>query len=158
MGGRSILYHHKGSHITALHKLYPELMLKPERFFRFKAPELQRAFFDDFAKSKLLDPLNATHWYSVTWEDIINAGGGGILHHYERSHIIAIMQIYPEIMMKKENFFKWKWKSPNQHRKFLNDFAKDKQFDPLDAAQWQSITNLDIVNAVSCLFHATLDI
>jgi len=39
------------------------------------------------------------------------------------------------------------WKKPKQRREFLDEFAKSKKFDPLDAEKWYSIFKKDIINA-----------
>jgi len=107
-GGGSILTYFKSSHITALIKLYPELILKKENFYNskegWKAPHQQRQFFDEFAKAKKFDPLDDRKWYCITREEILASGGRAILKYYGRSHITALIGLYPELMLKKENF------------------------------------------------------
>jgi hypothetical protein len=41
-----------------------------------------------------------------------------------------------------------KWKKPDQRRMFLDHFAKFRNFDPLDAEKWYSITRNQLVKAV----------
>jgi hypothetical protein len=36
----------------------------------------------------------------------------------------------------------------NQHRKFFDDFAKAKGFDPLNAEKWYSVSQKEIIKAV----------
>jgi hypothetical protein len=38
-------------------------------------------------------------------------------------------------------------------RKFLDDFAKSKHFNPLDAEKWYSITQKEIYSHVSVVFY-----
>jgi len=148
-GGRRVLNYHKGSYITALIKLYPELKLK-KKFFshaRWRAPQLQRKFFDEFAKSNGFDPLDENQWYSVTSKQINRAGGGSaILKYYKGSHIAALIKLYPEVIFQKERFFEV-WKIPHERRKFFDEFATSKQFDPLDSGKWYSVTRRDILKA-----------
>jgi hypothetical protein len=42
-----------------------------------------------------------------------------------------------------------KWKDIKQQRKFFDEYAVSKQFDPLDAEKWYSISKKDIIRAVS---------
>jgi len=144
-GGFGILYHFQGSYTAALMEVYPELMLKKENFFRFQAPEQRRKFLDEFAKSKHFDPLDAEKWYSITKEDIIRAGGRGILNYYNELHMEALAKLYPELGLKLENFLHYQgWKLAEQRRKFFDELAKSKLFDPLDATKWYSVTRKDV--------------
>jgi hypothetical protein len=87
---------------------------------------LHRIFFDDFAKLKKFDPLDAVKWHSITRNEIVKAvcriclsalvrinhwfqqNGKDILKSYQQSHIKALMCVYPELKLKKENFFHYK--------------------------------------------------
>jgi len=134
-------------------KLYPELMLKREKFFKskegWKVPANQRNFFERFARSKKFNPLDAENWYSVTHKEIIRAGGGGVLNYYHGSHVKALVKLYPELMLKRENFWKSRkgWKAPAYQRKFFEGFARSKKFNLLDAEKWYSITRREIKRA-----------
>jgi len=136
--------------MKALTKLYPELKLKKDKFYLCKdgwnLPQQRRKFFDDFAKSKQFDPLDAERWYSIEKKEIRKAGGNGIINYYKRSYITALVKLYPELKLKKDNFLLSNegWKSKARQRKFFDDFAKSKQFDPLDAEKWYSITRKEI--------------
>jgi len=70
----------------------------------WKASENQRKFFDEFAASKKFNPLKVENWYSVPGDEILRAGGKGLLNYYNGSHINALMKLYPELILKKENF------------------------------------------------------
>jgi len=142
----------------ALVKLYPELMLKKGKFLKFKkgweAQRKQRKFFDKLAKSKKFDPSDSNKWYSITCDDIKRAGGRDLLNYYNRSrrsHIEALVKLYPELRLKKGNFLKLKnlkgWKEPGKQRKFFDEFARSKKFDPLDADKWFSVSHYDIRKA-----------
>jgi len=110
-GGSSLLNYHNGSHIKALVTIYPEikenlLQLKEG----WKALGKQRAFFDEFARAKHLNPLDAEKWYSVSHTEILKAGGESLIAYYNRSHIKALMVLYPELMLKEESFLLFKVK------------------------------------------------
>jgi len=139
--------------VESLVQLYPELMLKKENFLNskegWKAPENQRKFFDEFANSKNFNPLDAENWYSVNSNEIIRAGGQSLLHYYNGSYIRALEKLYPELTLKKENFLNSNegWKVSKNQRKFFDGFARSKNFNPLDAQQWYSVTRNDIISA-----------
>jgi len=103
-GGKGLLHYYNGSHIKALVKLYPELMLKKRNFLMskmgWKDPENQRNFFDKFARSQNFNPMDAKKWYSVTYNEIIRAGGKGLLHYYNGSHLNALVKLYPKLELK----------------------------------------------------------
>ena len=44
------------------------------------------------------------------------------------------------------------FKLEKERRKFFDNFAKSKQFDPLDVEKWYGVTQTDIRKAVSCDF------
>jgi len=152
-GGAGILNYHKGSHIKALGKLYPELILKKENFWMcadsWKQFEKRRKFFDRFARSRNFSPLDAENWYSITRDEIKRAGGKGLLDRYKGSHIKALVKLYPELFLKKENFFisKVQWKVPEKGRKFFEEFAASNKFNPLETEKWYSVSRSEIIRA-----------
>jgi len=153
-GGRGILKYHKGSHIRALVKLYPELRLKKKFFHHskegWKSPQKQRSFLDTIAKFKQFDPLDAKQWYSITPKDIKRAGGRSILYHHRYSLVTVLTKVYPELALDAEKFNfipNQAWKTSEQRREFFDKFAQSKKFNPLDAAKWYSVTSIEIKNA-----------
>jgi len=151
-GARALLGRYNGSHIEALTEIYHELILKEENFVQYRmwlSPENQRKFFDGFATSKDFDPLYADNWRSVTQQEIKSAGGAGLLRRYHGSHIMALVQLYPELMLKKDIFLRSKkgWKLSENQRKFFDTFARSKKFNPLDAEKWYCISFKDVLRA-----------
>jgi len=155
-GGRSILVlYYKGSLINALIDIFPELKFEREQFLKvkdrdWKDLENRRKFFDNFAKSRKFSPLDADKWYSTTNNHIRLGGGRSILHYYKGSHFQALMKLYPELGLQREKFVNYKagdWKSVRAQRKFFDDFARSKKFNPLDASVWYSILLRDILKA-----------
>jgi len=63
-----------------------------------------RKFLNEFAESKKFNPLDAEKWYSVTKKEIITAGGGRLLLNYNGSYIKALVKLFPELKLQKENF------------------------------------------------------
>jgi hypothetical protein len=97
-------------------------------------------------------------------------GGKTLLKFYEDSHIRAFQSIYPELNLKAEKFSKQPGRSIFQctckpflinlfpvHKgtKFFLELARSKNFDPLDAEKWYSITRRDIMEAVCSLVTST---
>jgi len=152
-GGAGLLEYCNGSHIQALVKLYPELILKKGNFLQskegWKSLGNQRKFFDTFATSNHFNPLDAENWYSVAYKEIVKAGGQRLLEYYNGSHIKALVKLYPELNLKKGNFFQSKegWKAIRNQRNFFDAFATSKKFNPLDAKNWHSVTKNEIIRA-----------
>jgi len=73
---------------------------------KWNTSENERKFFDTFAASKRFNSLEAEKWYSVSRNELKRSGGGGLLQRYQGSHIKALAKLYPELVLKKENFLK----------------------------------------------------
>jgi len=107
--------------------LKKENFLKPK--YSWKEPENRRIFFDKYARSRNFNPLVAENWYSVSLNEIRQAGGRGLLDHHKGSHIKALAKLYPELILKKENFlkFKEKWNASENRRKLFAEFPASKK-------------------------------
>jgi len=107
-GGAAILKHYKGSFIKALQDLYPELKLQQNKLTKkvrnWKNSRKRKEFFDLFAKTNNFNPMEVHKWYKVTRRDIINAGGKGLLKYHKESHIQALIDLYPALKLKKDQF------------------------------------------------------
>lgn len=58
----------------------------------------RKAFFDEFARDKLFDPLKPAHWYPILQKDIIKRKGGSrVLAYHKNSLSVALMELYPNI-------------------------------------------------------------
>jgi len=152
-GGKSFLHLYDGSFLTALMRLFPELSLQKQKFndvrVKWSTPEEGRKFFDEFAQRKQLKSLDAENWYSVTKKDIQRAGGGRILRRYGDSLMIALTNIYPELLFVKKRFRNYDdiWEDPKQQRHFFDQFALSKHFNPLEADRWYNIRQYDVIAA-----------
>jgi len=113
----------------------------------WRDPRERRNFFDGFATAKQFNPLDTKNWYSVSHSEIIRVGGRRLLDYYNGSHKEALVQIYPELRFKMENFFPSEkgWKATKNRRKFFDEFARSRNFNPLDAKNWRSITRNEIL-------------
>jgi hypothetical protein len=118
----------------------------------------------------VVDPLKFTfemilHWKSFRTNSY-RKGGYGVIGYYNGSYTASLIHLYPELKLEKSKFrnigglikhmcevidliFTESWEDPKKRRKFLDNFAQSKNFDPLDAEKWKSITYQDIRDAVS---------
>jgi hypothetical protein len=90
--------------------------------------------------------------------------GSTILNYYNGSFIRALTKLYPELTLKRSNFFHKKGKlllyfkngfidytgcglvKLDERRKFFDEFAKSMNFDPLDDEKWYCISKKDIMH------------
>jgi len=153
-GGVAVLRSHGNSHIQALKELYPELRFNVLSGFSkaqqnyWEDPATHRDFFDEMAKDLNIDPLIPENWYTITHNSIVKRKGGtSIIKYYGNSYISALIQVYPEVNFSRTNFNKaHHWTSPDNCRDFFNEFAKERNFDPLIPQNWYSIYRDDIIS------------
>jgi hypothetical protein len=97
-------------------------------------------------------------------------GGSSILKRYKGSFTKALIKLYPELTFERENFLQLKGLlvlllnyyfnlsfillegKKQQYRTFFDNFACSKNFDPLDAAKWYSVTQSELMSAVRLRF------
>jgi len=154
-GGNGVLKYYQGSISKALLTLYPQMKFEKnnESFttsdIRWNSPAKRRAFFDNFAKSKRFNPLHEVNWYSITRKDILQKGGGSVLSHYKGSYIRALVELYPELNLKKDlfpNYTDCNWKTSKKRREFFDHLAQHKDFNPLHPEKWYTVNSKDVVN------------
>eukprot|EP00026_Physarum_polycephalum_P003805 Phypoly_transcript_03820.p1 GENE.Phypoly_transcript_03820~~Phypoly_transcript_03820.p1 ORF type:complete len:752 (+),score=55.45 Phypoly_transcript_03820:18-2273(+) len=129
--------------MMALRDAYPDIGLRlhlfpqtPREFF--KRRENLKAFFDDFASSKQLDPLSPDTWYKVEVANIESFKPGITKMFYRLFESIraAIKTAYPDIKWVDSKFAVVSWMDKANQRKFFDDFAKEHNFDPLKPDNW----------------------
>jgi hypothetical protein len=80
-----------------------------------------------------------------------------LLRYYGGSHIEALRTLYPELDLKPENFPSHLGQlfslDPERRRKFTDEFAKSKNFNPLDAEKWYTIKLKDFMGIVSSVIR-----
>jgi hypothetical protein len=103
-----------------------DLFLDSKAKSKWRNPKRWRKFFDEFAKSKNFDPLDAKMWYSISGNEIrkfvvsilnhylslpffklfltIVKGGNVMLSYVDGSYIDALIKVYPELKLRRENF------------------------------------------------------
>jgi len=109
-GAYSFLRYYGGSHFKALVSVYPDLGLTISDFPNsstqdWSTCEKRREFFNWFAASRGMDPLDRDFWCTVKKRDIIKAGGSGVLNYWKGSHINALSALYPELGLRRKDFF-----------------------------------------------------
>eukprot|EP00026_Physarum_polycephalum_P001919 Phypoly_transcript_01922.p1 GENE.Phypoly_transcript_01922~~Phypoly_transcript_01922.p1 ORF type:complete len:959 (+),score=104.66 Phypoly_transcript_01922:166-3042(+) len=118
----------------------------------------QREFFDAFAKRLEFDPLVPTHWYRIVAYNVHSfLGGSAILTHYE-SLPQALMTVYPNIGLLPHKFLRIPrsyWEVKKNQLKFFDEYAKEKNFDPLVAENWYlvSVEDLSKISAARAILH-----
>lgn len=139
-GNHYVLNFYKGSYITALIHLFPEIGLQRNKFplpqgkwhifdhLSDRGAEFwrdsshRRLFFTRFASAKQFDPLMANNWYHIKLDDIkatkvtldltwpnsyiSSQHGLTVLSYYGGSLKEALVALFPEVVLKKELFFK----------------------------------------------------
>eukprot|EP00026_Physarum_polycephalum_P001556 Phypoly_transcript_01558.p2 GENE.Phypoly_transcript_01558~~Phypoly_transcript_01558.p2 ORF type:complete len:464 (+),score=75.56 Phypoly_transcript_01558:1715-3106(+) len=157
---RGVLAYYGGSLLKALVHLYPNIGIDKSKFYVLPAKYWQeegniKKFFDGFAKMQGFDPLNAKSWYTITVKQISSTqkgesllkfcgkvfaklkDGRGMRGYWSRVLATAIKRTYPNIGFTIKEFtaaygFK-------RRRKFFEDYAKSRGFDPLEPLNWYNI-------------------
>lgn len=83
----------------------------------FQVPQEHKNFFADLAKKLRIE--NWQDWYSISYDDIKQRGGSGLLANYNQSSVKAIMNILPEYPWKP-----WKFKGDDRFRNLSFKFLK----------------------------------
>eukprot|EP00026_Physarum_polycephalum_P001669 Phypoly_transcript_01671.p1 GENE.Phypoly_transcript_01671~~Phypoly_transcript_01671.p1 ORF type:complete len:1064 (+),score=159.93 Phypoly_transcript_01671:260-3193(+) len=106
-----------------------------------------RKFFDNYASENNFDPLVPENWYKVERKDIMEKGAGLIGGHYKRSISDALMANYPDIGLDPGKFklkSKEYWNDIANRKRFFDDFAEKRKFDPLISENWYNITEQEV--------------
>eukprot|EP00026_Physarum_polycephalum_P002910 Phypoly_transcript_02919.p1 GENE.Phypoly_transcript_02919~~Phypoly_transcript_02919.p1 ORF type:complete len:813 (+),score=74.97 Phypoly_transcript_02919:109-2547(+) len=110
-----------------------------------------RIFFNNLAEKLEFDPLVPSNWYSIDTYTMRNElGGASILSHYSGSITRALLDVYPDIGLDETQFsvvLKHYWGQPLNRRKWFDNYAQRKGFDPLVPENWYNINKLDIDEA-----------
>eukprot|EP01114_Cavostelium_apophysatum_P007756 TRINITY_DN1993_c0_g1_i1.p1 TRINITY_DN1993_c0_g1~~TRINITY_DN1993_c0_g1_i1.p1 ORF type:complete len:544 (+),score=104.71 TRINITY_DN1993_c0_g1_i1:59-1690(+) len=135
-GGHKLLQHFGGSLSKMLASVYPQHPWDVERFEAHRVPAHHFSDINkqrDFAENKLakrLDIRNYEDWYHVTFEQMIQNGGGTLLSMYGNSCVKAITSIFSEYPWQRWKFANGRlheyWSSPDNLRRFT-DYIKARQ-------------------------------
>jgi len=105
-----------------------------------------RMFFDQLAFEKHRDPLVPETWYDISWKEIGEKKGHGILNHYN-TVVKALSDAYPEIPFQEHRFSRVSrnhWNSAANRRKFFDSIAQENSFDPLSPESWYALATSDM--------------
>jgi hypothetical protein len=134
IGGRTlILDEFDGSLQQALRSAYPQHEFVEWKFKGAPASfwttvENRRRFFLHFVSQELhLDPRDTNNWYQIENDDVVRAGGSGLIQAYHsHSASQAIMDLFPEHKWQPWKFNRCPsvfWDSQNNQRRFLLEWA-----------------------------------
>jgi len=150
-GNKGTPYYYAGygaSYIKALLDIYPNIGLEETKFL--KAPTGYwtksniRKYFANFAAKRNFDPLLASNWYQWTAKDILAEKGSSIMNKYRGSIKKALKDVYPDLALEDGKFHyvptKYWTHSTANRRKFFDDYAVLRGFDPLVARNWYGIS------------------
>eukprot|EP00026_Physarum_polycephalum_P002189 Phypoly_transcript_02194.p1 GENE.Phypoly_transcript_02194~~Phypoly_transcript_02194.p1 ORF type:complete len:921 (+),score=154.23 Phypoly_transcript_02194:106-2868(+) len=139
----------------SLHKLLPnvypniglDMNLFPKDARHWKSLDNCRKFFHDYAKNNGFDPLIASNWYNVTFQDLKeHKGSRSILFYHNFSLKRALQWVYPDIGLD-PSLFQQKnrksWQDEGKRKAFFDDLAKARGFDPLIAENWYTLEEVD---------------
>eukprot|EP00026_Physarum_polycephalum_P001009 Phypoly_transcript_01010.p1 GENE.Phypoly_transcript_01010~~Phypoly_transcript_01010.p1 ORF type:complete len:1168 (+),score=148.17 Phypoly_transcript_01010:225-3728(+) len=153
-GARKVLHYYGRSVPKALLDLFPSIGLEKAGFqarFVFKDPKVRRKFFESFAITHNFDPLIADNWYSVRREHLQSVPGAFAILDFHRSYAKALIELFPEIGLELNKFPSLNsapvptknssLKEPPggsryARRKFFEEYAKIRNFDPLIVDNW----------------------
>lgn len=107
-----------------------------------------RQYFDTYAEKQGFDPLIPGSWYSVSQRDVINT----MKNHgamYRGSFVAALIESYPTIALDPHLFYHKSsryWDNTLNRKRFFDDIAAEKGFDPLVAQNWSAVKYREITN------------
>jgi len=111
-GGSRVLVYHQVSHIKALQDLFPELGIDPLKFSTippgtWQQAERRREFFKQICLRLKLNPLLPSSWYQISRGHVQRKKGGArILEYHNRSHVEAMMELFPDLNLQKNKFLR----------------------------------------------------
>eukprot|EP00026_Physarum_polycephalum_P001147 Phypoly_transcript_01148.p1 GENE.Phypoly_transcript_01148~~Phypoly_transcript_01148.p1 ORF type:complete len:746 (+),score=87.76 Phypoly_transcript_01148:82-2319(+) len=152
----SLMKYYGGSYRKALCHLYPniglsehEFTFKPQKYWQ--SLDNRRDFLERFARLKGFDPLVVQNWYKVSANQVEEIKGGqSMLEYYHGSLYKALLHLYPTIPFDNTLFIRnprYHWREAKNTRAFLDNFAKDNQFDPLIAENWYKVSTIALKKA-----------
>jgi len=130
---------HDNSLQNALADLFPEIeQLTITVQQNWEAPGNRRRFFESYATHNDFDPLVADNWYQQSISKIMSTKGAhAMLVFHSGSVPKALRDLFPEISINLAGFgISTFWQQKENRRKFFENYAKSKGFDPLNPEEW----------------------
>eukprot|EP00026_Physarum_polycephalum_P001576 Phypoly_transcript_01578.p1 GENE.Phypoly_transcript_01578~~Phypoly_transcript_01578.p1 ORF type:complete len:1027 (+),score=73.79 Phypoly_transcript_01578:436-3081(+) len=150
-GGNTIMTIYKHSLKRALMDMYPNIGLIeskfPKAWFHKKHWHIfsnRKKVIESIALRLSFDPRIPANWYRVSIEAFYSDPSvrSMMKNYYGDDRIFALMDIYPDIGLDTTKFNHMKtnhWKYFANRRKFFDEFAVQKSFDPLLPSNWYSV-------------------
>eukprot|EP00026_Physarum_polycephalum_P002735 Phypoly_transcript_02743.p1 GENE.Phypoly_transcript_02743~~Phypoly_transcript_02743.p1 ORF type:complete len:836 (+),score=105.65 Phypoly_transcript_02743:77-2584(+) len=140
-GTSRLRFRYNNSVPRALLDLFPDIGLVKAKFQTlslWSKVRNRRKFFEDYAKDHGFDPLIPENWYKQSSKKIKAAKGANrVMHYHKNSSIKALIDLFPNIGLDEAKFpRKTLWFSEESTRKFLENYARENQFDPLVPENW----------------------
>jgi len=153
---RMSIPYHNGKIATALQELFPRIKLNPtkskghntrkilRKFDRSHSPtksivERKKRILEKFAARNGFDPLNALSWASHSRDKFIELVGWSFVKSQFNGDVVQMLShFFPNIGLVPSMFphGRDRWKTTERRRAYFEEYAKDNNFDPLDAENW----------------------
>eukprot|EP00026_Physarum_polycephalum_P002000 Phypoly_transcript_02004.p1 GENE.Phypoly_transcript_02004~~Phypoly_transcript_02004.p1 ORF type:complete len:496 (+),score=54.29 Phypoly_transcript_02004:1101-2588(+) len=117
----------------------------------FSTPHDLKVFFDEFAKGKCFDPLLTENWYTISQKDLLIRTPNNL--YKDLSNAYPMLSFSPERFARIHKNY---WHDKENRKKFFDQYAHEKGFDPLSAESWYSVPKSNILQqskAVGVLKH-----
>eukprot|EP00026_Physarum_polycephalum_P000218 Phypoly_transcript_00218.p2 GENE.Phypoly_transcript_00218~~Phypoly_transcript_00218.p2 ORF type:complete len:903 (-),score=85.00 Phypoly_transcript_00218:118-2826(-) len=137
----AVMHYYKGNFRKAVNQIYPNLgimQLQPKGHWANK--NVQRDFFDSFARERGFDPLKPDNWYNVSYYALTeHKHAASIIAHFG-SMKSALVNIYPDINL---NISKFRtvthYKHKSNRKLFFDKYAAENGFDPFFHKNWSRL-------------------
>jgi len=101
----------------------------------------RRNFFVQFANENGFHVNERERWYTVSISDIKRKKGAeGVFEYHNGSLQQALIDLFPEIRFDPQKFI-----TDNPQRRFFDELAHKKGFDPLVVQKWKNISLIDVL-------------
>eukprot|EP00026_Physarum_polycephalum_P000389 Phypoly_transcript_00389.p1 GENE.Phypoly_transcript_00389~~Phypoly_transcript_00389.p1 ORF type:complete len:1231 (+),score=194.32 Phypoly_transcript_00389:52-3744(+) len=161
-GGRNLLSMYGNSLYRTLQELFPDMNLQKSKFQYIRnyweQASNRRKFFEGIANIRGFDPLIAKNWYSFPTSSFVAAKGAGNVLSKHKSYAQALVDLFPDVKFDLTQFHGRGSveksadlgkidENKMERRKFFEEFAQERNFDPLVPANWYQISNEEIMRA-----------
>jgi len=137
-GLKMILTYHSLRIATALVELFPEMLAerKTKTFNPDTTFEHKKRIFERFAKRNGFDPLDAHSWAAQTNQKLVALTGWNYVKNQYNGNVVQMLShFFPNIGLV-PSMFRASWKTAEQRRAYFEKYARDHNFNPLDAESW----------------------
>eukprot|EP00026_Physarum_polycephalum_P000538 Phypoly_transcript_00539.p1 GENE.Phypoly_transcript_00539~~Phypoly_transcript_00539.p1 ORF type:complete len:959 (+),score=132.38 Phypoly_transcript_00539:57-2933(+) len=145
--GKSVLQKLKG-YPKAVVSLFPEIGLHEDTLLSFPrgSIEIRRIFFENYAKINNFDPQIAENWYAQPVDLLMSHKGAANVIYHHKSLARALEDVYPNIGLDSSKLWNSTlWHKEEARRKFFENYAKTRGFDPLVSDNWYSQSKIQIM-------------